>query len=57
MLPAAGGRTLQGLEGDVGTGVSAAWRGVCLWLAWSGNSVLKEAGRNEKTLRDCSAVS
>lgn len=57
MLPAAGGRTLQGLEGDVGTGVSAAWRGGCLWLAWSGNSVLKKAGRNEKTLRDCSAVS
>lgn len=56
MLSAAAGRALQGLQGSVGTGVSAAGGESGLCLAWSGNSVLKEAGGKEKTLRDCSAV-
>lgn len=57
LLPAAADRALQGLGGNVGTGVSAAWGGGFLCLAWSGDSVLKEAG-GEKTLRDgkCNAL-
>lgn len=54
VLPAAANRALQGLRGNVGTGVSAACG--CLCLVWSGNSILKEAGGKEKTLTGCSAM-
>lgn len=36
VLPAAGDRALQGLEGSVGTGLAAAWGEGCSWpgLEW-----------------------